>query len=133
VKGLFKRKKKEKLEEIQPEKVEITDLEKICADDREAWTALRHTMFLDPRKIQATLEDAVKKAADFEKKGNSGSARVWYHIAGGLALWKGDAAKVKQYFGKCEKLAPEINYGLIMRIPERAVKKAQEYYQKFLK
>ena len=133
MKGLFKRKKKEKLEEIQHEKVEITDLEKICADDKEACTALRHTMFLDPRKIQATLEDAVKKAADFEKKRNSGLARVWYHIAGGLALWKGDAAKVKQYFGKCAKLAPEIDYELITKIPERAVKKAQEYYQKFLK
>ena len=40
---------------------------------------------------------------------------------------------MKQYFGKCAILAPEIDYELIMRISERVVKKAQEYHQKFLK
>ena len=66
--------------------MKITDLEKVCAHDKEACIALRHTMFLDPWKIQAMLEAVVKKAVDFEKKRNSGLARVWYYIASGVAL-----------------------------------------------
>jgi len=48
--------------------VKIADLEKACAHDKEACIALRLTMFLDPWKIQAILEDVVKKAVDSEKK-----------------------------------------------------------------
>jgi hypothetical protein len=54
---------------------------------------------------------------------------MWYHIAGGLALWKGDASKVKQFFNKCAILAPDTGYELITKIPEKAVEKAQEYYK----
>lgn len=133
VRNIFKRKKKEKMEEKQREKVAITDLEKICGGDVKVYEALRHTMFLDPRKIETTMEDALEKAADFEKKGNEKMAIIWYHVAGGLALWKGDATKVKQYFGKCVKLAPEMDCELITKIPDMAVEKAREYYDKFLK
>ena len=73
-----------------------------------------------------------KKAASLEKKGDSKMARMWYHIAGGLALWKGDAEMVKKYFSKCAKLAPERKYETIVEIPEKAVEKAQEYYKKYL-
>lgn len=131
VRGLFKRNKKEKVE-TQIDKVRITDLDRVCGNDKKTCKALWHTMFYDPRKIDTTLENAVKKATDFEKKGNSTGARVWYHIAGGLALWKDDAPKVKQYFTKCMKLAPEMDYELITKIPEKAVVKAQEFYKKFL-
>ena len=131
VKIPFRRKKKEEKIEKQIE-IESTKLESICSDDKEVCQALWHTMFLEPQKIDTTLEKAAKKGAQFEKQKQPRKARIWYHIAGGLALWKGDVAKVKQYFGKCEKLAPEMEYGLIMRIPEKAVAKAQEYYEKFL-
>jgi len=120
------------LGEARPEKAGMTELDKICGDDKEACQALWQTMFYDPRKIGATLDDAAKKAADFEKKGDKEQARKWYHIAGGLALWKDDAPKVKQYFTKCMKLAPEMEYELITKIPEKAVAKAQEFYKKFL-
>ncbi|UCH31990.1 MAG: hypothetical protein JSV05_00935 [Candidatus Bathyarchaeota archaeon] len=131
VRGLFKRKKKEEKIEKQVE-IEKTSLENICGDDSEVCQALWHTMFLEPQKIDVTLEEAIKKATEFEKQKQTRKARIWYHVAGGLALWKGDVTKVKQYFGKCEKLAPEMDYGLIMKIPEKAVAKAQEYYKKFL-
>lgn len=130
--GLFRRKKEEK-EEKQIKKVGITDLEEICGNDKEVCKALWHTMFLDPRKIGTTMKEAAKKASDLEKKRKSPQARIWYHIAGGIALWKGNVAKVKEYFSKCAKLAPEMDYELITKIPEKAVAKAQEYYKKFLK
>ncbi len=124
-------KKEEKVEKI-PEKVQATELDKACGSEKEVCKALWHTMFYDPRKINVTLEDAAKKAADFEKKGDDRQTRIWYHIAGGLALWKGDAAKVKQYFGKCTKLAPQADYETITEVPEKAVETAQEFYKKFL-
>ncbi len=129
---LFGRKKKETVEEKKAETSEKTHLEKICASDMETYNALRHTMFYDPRKISETLENALEKAEDFEKQGDTERARIWYHVAGGLALWKGEAAKVKQYFGKCEKLAPNMGYERITKIPEKAVAKAQEYYKTYL-
>ncbi|MCW3981302.1 MAG: hypothetical protein NWF11_07495 [Candidatus Bathyarchaeota archaeon] len=129
--GSFLRKKKEI--EVQQQEVSVTDLENICGEDKEVCMALWHTMFLDPRKIGATLVEAAKKAAELEKKKDTKMARTWYHIAGGLALWKGDAEKVKKYFGKCAKLAPEMGYETVLKIPEKAVEKAQEYYKKYLK
>lgn len=131
--GLFKRKKKEKVELTESKSTKITDLERICGNDKEVCKALQHTMFYDPRKIKTTLKEAVKKAEDFEKKKETDRARMWYHVAGGLALWKGDATKVKQYFSKCAKLAPEMNYELITKNPKKAVAKAQEFYKRFLK
>jgi hypothetical protein len=133
VKWPFRGKKKVMLEEAHLEKGGMTDLDKICGDDKEVCQALWHTMFYDPRKIGATLDDATKKAADFEKKGDKEQARIWYHIAGGLALWKGDVAKVEQYFGKCASMAPEMEYKLVTKIPEKAVDKAQEFYREYLK
>ena len=127
----FSRKKKEEYK-VKEDKVPTTDLEKICGDDKEICEALWYTMFLDPRKIGTTLNDAAKKATSLEKKGDSKMARTWYHIAGGLALWKGDAEKVKKYFSKCAKLAPEMEYETIVKIPEKAVEKVQEYYKKYL-
>lgn len=130
---LFKRGKKEEKVKEHVGKVEVTDLEKICGDDKKVCDALWHTMFYDPRKIHATLEDAAKKAAEFEMNGDNEKARIWYHVAGGLALWKSDVAGVKQYFSKCATLAPDMDYKAITKIPEKAVEKAQEFYGKFLK
>ncbi len=131
--SLFRRGEKTEAPDTEPEEVKVTELDWICGDDKEVCKALLRTMFLDPRKIAVTTKDAAKRAADAEKKKDSERARMWYHIAGGLALWEGDTAKVKQYFGKCAKLAPEMGYELINKIPEKAVAKAQEYYKQHLK
>lgn len=132
-KDLFKRKKNQTAEESKPQQTKIADLESICIDDKQACKALWHTMFLDPRKIGAKLKDAEKKAANFEKKMKIRQSRLWHHIAGGLALWKGDVGKVKQHFTKCAELAPEMDYELIAKMAENATAKAQEYYSEFLK
>jgi hypothetical protein len=119
---------------MEPKSIEPSMLDQVCGgDDQDVCKALWHTMFYDPRKVQATLDEAAKKAAAYEKQGDNQHARMWYHIAGGLALWKGDVAKVKQHFGKCAKLAPDMDYEPIIKMAEKAVAKAQEFYDKFLK
>lgn len=125
---LFKPKKAE----VKTEVGIVTDLERICADDKEAYEALKHTMPLDPRKIKTTLQEAMENAKKFEKEGNNVKAKWWYMVAGELAIYEGDVSKIKQIYGKLSKLTPNVSYP-ILEVPERAVKKAQEYYQKFLK
>lgn len=126
---LFKRRKKEGVPE--KEEGEKTELEVVCADDPEALEALRDVMFLDPRRINVSEEEAAAKAKEFEDAGDHFRAWVWYKIAGGLAIYHGDMGKVKQYFGRCAKLRPDASLK-ILEIPDRAVKKAQEYYARYL-
>jgi len=113
-------------------KPKLTDLEEICGEDKEVYEALFETMYLDPRKIKITMEQALDRAREFEKEKNAHRARVNYDIAGGLAIYEGDGAKVKQFFGKSAKLNPDYPYP-ILKIPERAVAKAKEFYEKYLK
>lgn len=122
-----KKKEKVKMEEV---KMEPTPLEQICSDDKEVYEALCDTILLYPSKVEVPIEEAVEKAKGFEKQGDDTRAAVWYKIAGGLAMWKGDVKKVKQYFTKCAKLTPNRNYS-ILENTERAVEKAQQYYQKY--
>lgn len=110
-----------------------TDLEKFLADDKGTYEALRHVMFLDPRKAETTAKDAAEKAQKAEKDGRKPAVVTQlYEVAGSLAIYDGDAKKVAEYFGKCEKLSPGRKY-LILKNPEKAVAKAKEYYEKYLK
>lgn len=124
---------RKKTEEESPEKAEetTTELEKFLADDKETYEALQRTMPLDPRKVHLSVKEAVKKAKELEKQGDALRARVWYEVAGGLAIYEGDVKKVKECFSKCAKLSPGIEYP-ILKDTERAVQKAQEYYRKYL-
>ncbi|XOB41653.1 MAG: hypothetical protein ACKKMS_02955 [Candidatus Nealsonbacteria bacterium] len=123
----FRKKKKEEVKEV------ITDLEKICGGEKKVYEALLNTMFLCPWKIEieTSMGEVVKKAKEFEKSGDTVRTRMWYETAGGLAIYHGNVAKVRKYFGKCEELSNE-KYP-ILKIPEKAVKKAQEYYLKYPK
>jgi len=126
------RKKKKKEEEIKAKNVEITtELEQLCDDDKETCEALLNTMFLDPRKIEVSMKEAAEKAKKLEKAKDLVRAKVWYEVAGGLAIYKGNVKKVTEYFKKCKKLSPETKYP-ILKSPEKAVVKAQEYYKKYL-
>jgi len=128
-----KKKTKEQAQTKQAKEVkEATNLEKICADDKESYEALRESMFLDPRKLDVSMKDSIEKAKSFEKQGKPVEARIWYEVAGGLGIYEGDVAKVKEYFSKCKELSPNSAYP-ILKIPEKAVGKAQEYYRKYLK
>ena len=94
----------------RPEETELPDLEAVCGDDIEVYEALRDTMFLTPWLLTETMEEAAEKGS--------------YKIAGGLALYKGDVEKVREYFRLTGR---ELK---ILDIPERDVEKAQEYYAK---
>jgi hypothetical protein len=113
------------------EKQKLTDLEEVCGDDKEVYEALFETMYLDPRKIKVTIDQALDKAKEFEKDKNIHRARVMYDIAGGLAIYEGSAAKVKQFFGKSAKLNPDYPYP-ILSVTERAIARAKEFYDKHL-
>ncbi|MDI6847334.1 MAG: hypothetical protein QMD23_04305 [Candidatus Bathyarchaeia archaeon] len=129
---IFRKKKKEK-EKADVESTQVmTELEKLCGNDRETYEALLNTMFLDPRKIEVSMKEAVKSAKKFEKAKDSLRAKLWYEIAGGLAIYEGNVKKVTEFFSKCEKISPGTKY-LILKNPETAIVKAQEYYQKHLK
>jgi len=125
----IKRKKKEGKEtDTQFEKIK-TELDQLCGDDKETYEALFHTMFLDPRKIAISMRDAAENAKKFEKDKDSLRARAWYEIAGGLAIYDGNTKKVVEFFGECEKLSLDRKYS-ILKNPEKAVAKAQEFYKK---
>lgn len=124
------KKEEKEAEEVKVEE-SLTDLEEICRGDPETYEALLNTMFLDPKKIDVSMGEAAEKARKFEKDGDAVRAKVWYEIAGGLAIYKGDVKQVKKYFGKCEKISPKTKYPILQR-PKEAVAKAKEYYQKHL-
>ncbi|MEM3696338.1 MAG: hypothetical protein QXQ94_02375 [Candidatus Bathyarchaeia archaeon] len=127
----FRKKKEEKKADTETAKT-ITELEQICGDDKETYEALYNTMFLDPRKITTSMKEAAENAKKFEKEKDLVRARTWYEIAGGLAIYEGNVKKVVEYFSECQKLSPNTQY-LILKNPEKAVAKAQEYYKKYLK
>lgn len=127
----FRKKKEEKKTDIETVKT-MTELEQICGDDKETYEALYNTMFLDPRKITTSMKEAVDNAKKLEKEKDFVRAKTWYEIAGGLAIYEGDVKKVVEYFSACQKLSPNTQY-LILKNPEKAVAKAQEYYKKYLK
>lgn len=122
--------KEEEKKEVKEERT-ATELEQFLGDDQEIYNALSNTMFLDPRKIDVTMKEAANKARKFEKEEDLVRARVWYEIAGGLAIYEGTPKKVEKYFGKCQKISPETEYPILKK-PKEAVDKAQEYYSKYL-
>jgi hypothetical protein len=126
------RKKKKEGRKVATGEVKKIELEEICGDDKEVYEALVDTMFLDPRKVGTSMEEAAKKAKDFEKSGDLIRARMNYHTAGGLAIYEGNVKKVVEYFSQCQKISPNISYP-ILKNPEKAVAKAQEFYKKYLK
>jgi len=128
---LFGKKKEATIKEGATLEQSSTELQEICGNDMETYRALSQVMFLDPTKIKMTLEEAAEKAKEFEKKGEKIKAKIHYEIAGGLAIYKGDVKSVKKYFEKAQKLSKEEYY--ILKIPEKAVAKAQEYYSQYLK
>jgi hypothetical protein len=107
----------------------LTTLEQICGTDKDTYQALSY-MFLDPRKIDVSMKDALDKAKKAEKEKDLTSARMWYEVAGGLAIYDGDTEKVAEYYGDAERITGE-KY-LIVNNPDKAVAKAQEYYKQYL-
>ena len=130
--GRFSKKKKEEKNTAIEHPKMVTELERLCGDDKETYEALFHTMFLDPRKVESSIEEAVENAKKLEKAKDATRARIWYEIAGGLAIYEGNVKKVVEFFSEAEKISPEMKY-TILKNPEKAVAKAQEYYKQYLK
>jgi len=107
----------------------LTALEQICGSDKATYEALAY-MFLDPRKVDVSLEEAVDKAEKAEKEEDSILARTWYKVAGGLAIYEGDTKKAVEYYNKAEEISGQ--KFPILSNPDKAVAKAQEYYKQYL-
>jgi len=129
--GLLDRFRKKKKVDIETAKT-ITELEQLCGDDKETYEALFNTMFLDPRKVETSMKEAAENAKKSEKEKDFVKARTWYEIAGGLAIYEGNVKKVVEFFSEIEKISPDTKYS-ILKNPEKAIEKAQEYYKKYLK
>lgn len=107
----------------------LTTLEQICGEDTETYAALTY-MFLDPRKIDTSMKQATDNAEKAEKEKDVASARMWYQVAGSVAIYEGDVEKVMEYYNDAERVSGQ-KY-LILKNPDKAVAKAQEYYKQYL-
>lgn len=126
---IFRRRKGEKKQTGQPTE-KISELEQLAGDDRMTYEALTQTMFLDPRKIETPMKQAVENAKKSEKDGDKAKAGMWYEVAGGLAIYEGNVKNVVEYYSEAQRILGR-EY-LILRNPEKAVVLAQEYYKRYL-
>jgi hypothetical protein len=124
--SIFGRKKEKVVEQAK----KSTELEQLLGGDKETYDALYPVLFLDPRKIEVSMKGAAENAKRSEKLEDFAAARMWYEIAGGLAVYEGKVKRVAEYYGKAEKITGQPY--LILKNPEKAVAKAQEYYKKYL-
>ncbi len=130
--SIFRRGKKENTSTVVTHTAKLqSELEEICGNDKDAYQSLVHTMFLDPRKIDVSLKDAVENAKKYEKNSNPSRARIWYDIAGGIAIYEGNPKKVTEYYGEAARLSG-LDYPIVKNA-ESAVAKAQEFYRRHLK
>ena len=129
---IFRRRKREEKSTAQTvhEKKRTSELEQLAGDDKTAYEALAQVMFLDPRKIEASMKQAVDNAKKAEKDGDIAKAGMWYEVAGGLAIYEGNVKKVVEYYGEAHRVIGR-EYK-ILESPEKAVALAQDYYKKYL-
>lgn len=123
--------KKKRHEKTGADSIEaMTPLQQLCVDDDETYNALFPVMLLDPRKTNTSLKEAADQAKKSEKNKDLAGARMWYEIAGGLAIYEGRVEDVVKLYSDAERVTGQ-KY-LILTNPEKAVTKAQEYYKKYL-
>jgi hypothetical protein len=108
----------------------ISELEQLAGNDKMAYEALAQVMFLDPRKIETSMKQAIDNAKKAEKDGDIAKTGMWYEVAGGLAIYEGNVKKVVEYYGEAHRVIGR-EYK-ILGSPEKAVALAQEYYKKYL-
>ena len=129
---IFRRRKKEEkpTDHTLHEQKRTSELEQLAGNDKMAYEALAQVMFLDPRKIEASMKQAVDNAKKAEKDGDIAKAGMWYEVAGGLAIYEGNVKKVVEYYSEAHRVIGR-EYK-ILESPEKAVALAQEYYKKYL-
>ena len=133
---IFGKKKDEKKQTVQtaektvekPQKV--SELEQLAGDDKMSYEALAQVMFLDPRKIETSMKQAVDNAKKAEKDGDIARAGMWYEVAGGLAIYEGNVKKVAECYGEAHRVIGR-DFKILAN-PEKAVALAKEYYKRYL-
>ena len=133
--GLFGKKKNQPSPPGSPpenqEPLVLSRLQEITVGDAEMYQSLSRLLFLDPKKITTSFEDAVSQATTFDSSGNKTRAEVWYRIAGGIALYRGDSESVRKFFEKASTIAgdrrPE--YKTIASRSQDAVNLARKFYE----
>src|SRR5881296_4129558 len=132
--GLFGRKKNQSSpagNQLGTQEPVLSKLQEIAGTDTEMYQSLSRLLFLDPKKITTPLEDAVSQASTFDATGNKTRAEVWYRIAGGIALYRGDAESVRKFFEKAASISgnakPE--YKTAAGRAHEAVLVAGKYYE----
>jgi hypothetical protein len=106
-------------------------LQEITGNDAEMYRAMSRVLFMDPKKITTSLEEAVSQAAKYETSGNKIRAEVWYRIAGGIALYRGDAESVRKFFERAASISgnSKREYGIVSSRSQEAVSIARKYYE----
>jgi cystathionine beta-lyase family protein involved in aluminum resistance len=99
----FRKKEEETL--VETARTTASELQQICGNDNETYEALYHTMFLDPRKVGISMKQATENAEKLENEKNLDSAKIWYDIAGGLAIYEGNTKKVAEFFSESERIS----------------------------
>ena len=132
--GVFGKKKTQNASDSSnpsPEPVVLSRLQELTGTDSEMYRTMSRLLFLDPKKINTSLEEAVGQATAFESSGNRTRAEVWYRIAGGIALYQGDAEAVRKFFEKAAAIAGESKpeYKTAASRPQEAVALAKKYYE----
>jgi hypothetical protein len=133
--GLFGRKKDPTTPAGNPlgtsEPMVLSKLQEITGTDAEMYQSLSRLLFLDPKKITTSLEDALSQASTFDSMGNKTRAEVWYRIAGGIALYRGDAESVRKFFEKASSIAGDSRpeYKTIASRSQDAVNLARKFYE----
>ena len=111
--GLFGKKKNQPSPPGSPpenqEPLVLSRLQEITVGDAEMYQSLSRLLFLDPKKITTSLEDAVSQATSFDSSGSKTRAEVWYRIAGGIALYRGDSESVRKFSKKPLRLRETVD------------------------
>ena len=109
----------------------LSRLQEITGNDTEMYHSMSRLLFLDPKKITTSLEEAVSQATNFESTGNKTRAEIWYRIAGGMALYRGDIEGVRKFFERAASISgnskPE--YKIAASRSQEAVSIARKYYE----
>jgi hypothetical protein len=113
------------------EPVVLTRLQELTGNDGEMYRSMSRLLFMDPKKILTSFEEVVSQATNFESSGNKTRAEVWYRIAGGIALYRGDAEAVRKFFEKAALISGDSKpeYRTIASRSQEAVSIARKYYE----
>lgn len=129
--GLFGKRKAPDEKVGSPEPAVLSRLQEIAGNDSEIYTVMSRLLFIDPGKVTTSLEDAASQAASFEAAGDKTRAEVWYRIAGGISLYKGDVEGVRKFFEKAASFPgnSKKEYAIAASRSQEMVSIARKYYE----